>query len=670
MTRTDRRDRRDEGFTLIETVVAVMLMAIILAGVAGLLIRSTSSAAHLARTNVAAQLSDQQMELVRAVRPTETDPGASKLLDGRSQSAVEGQWADGPAELAGTDPAWDTSPSGTPAVPLRSEQTVDDQPYVLETYIGTCTQAQNPTTGVPVGPCATTVADGVLTYRVLVRVSWERGGTETCGGGDCEFLLTTLVNADGDFIFNTGADVEGPSGAADDVSVAFNTVSASFNVLTNDSPGDNGFATNPVGVTQQPANGVLSASQATGTMTYTPNANYHGVDGFVYKLTDSSGLVSEEVFVTVTVNRPPVPTAANLALTGTRGVARPVTVLSPVNAKWHGTNAVSIVTAPASGAAISISGGVISYTAPALFAGTETFRYRITDLSGQTAEAVVTVTVAPPTAANDAYGASRTGPVDFNVRSNDSPEFAAATVTIVTAPSRGTAQVVNGQVRYTATPMTPGTSDSLVYRVTNGPLTATATVTITIPPLPTAVDDTAQAVRGSAVDINVRGNDNTAFASGTVTVTNGPSHGTVAVVNGQVRYTVDPSTTATSDSLVYEVVSGGLSSSANVTITIPAPPAPTAASGTACFPNQRNRNVSIDLLALVTGPGVDGSSITIRTAPNNRYTLRSGPEPDGVVVYRTSNNQNPNNSSFTYRVTDSLGRTADGTIQLRPGTSC
>lgn len=670
MMRTNRRTRRDEGFTLIETIVAVVLMAIILSGVAGLLIRTTSSAAHLARTNVASQLSDQQMELVRSVRPTETDPGASKLLDGRTKAAVEAQWAGGPAELVGTDPAWDASPGGSPVIPLRQEQTVDGQPYVLETFIGTCTQAQNSTTGLPVGPCMTTVADGVLTYRVLVRISWERGGTENCGQGDCEFLLTTLVNADGDFIFNTGADVEGPSGAPDEVSVAFNTVSASFNVLSNDSPGDNGFATNPVGVTQQPANGVLSASQATGTMTYTPNANFHGADGFVYKLTDSSGLVSEEVFVTVTVNRPPVPTAANYTLTGTRSVARSVTVLTPINARWHGSNAVTIITPPSSGATTGVSGGVISYTAPASFAGSETFRYRITDLSGQTAEGTVTVTVAPPVARADSGGASRTGAVDFNVRTNDDPEFAGATVTITGSPSNGTAQVVANQVRYTATPMTSATSDSITYRVTNGPLTATAVITITIPALPAAVDDAVTASRTAAIDINVRANDNTAYASGTVTIVSGPSNGTATVVDNQVRYTVTAGTAAVSDSLVYRVTSGAISSTATVVITIPAPPAPTAASGTACFPNQRNRDVSINLLGLVTGAGVTGDSITITSTPNNRYTLRSGPAPSGVVTYRTASNNDPTNSSFTYRVTDSSGRTASGTINLRPGTTC
>lgn len=671
MLRTPRPTDRDEGFTLIETVAAVVLMAIVLTGVAGLLIRSTASSAYIARTNVASQLADQQMELVRSVRPTETAVATSKLLAGRTEAAVQAAWATGPAELAGTDPAWDPAATGTPAVPFRTTQTVDGQPYTLDTYIGTCTQAQNPTTGAHVGPCANSVTTGVLTYRILVRVSWERGGALSCAAEGCQFLLTTLVNADGDLIFNTGADLTGPTGGADTVGVTFNTTSASFNVLSNDSPGTNGFAVNPVGVVQQPINGTLSSSQATGTMTYTPNANYWGADGFVYKLTDSSGLVSQEIFVTINVARPPAPTAANYALAGVRGAARTVTVLTPVNPKWHDASAVTITSSPASGATVSAANGVVSYTAPALFAGTETFTYRITDLSGQTANGTITVTVPPAVAANDTGTASRTGPVLVNVRSNDSAEFATGTVTIQSGPSRGTARVVGGQVEYTVTPTTTATSDTLTYRVVNGGLSATATVTFTIPAAPKAVDDAYTVTRGSVTDFNVRSNDGTEFSTATVSIVTAPTIGTATVESNQVRYTANATTSSTGETFTYQVtLPNGLTSTASVTVSFPLPAAPTAAARTVCFPSTRNLDVSVNLLTLVTGSGVNGSSLAITTSPNSTYSHRSGPAPGGTVVYRTVNNTNPTNSSFVYRVTDQFGRTASATVNLRPGTTC
>jgi prepilin-type N-terminal cleavage/methylation domain-containing protein len=155
MTRSLRPSGRDGGFTLIETVVAVVLMGIVPHGVAGLLIRSTSSAAQIARTNVAAQLADQQMELVRSIKASEATPFASKLLAGRTEAAVQAQWASAPAALAQTTPGLGHRRHRRRRGPLRGAQTVDSQPYRIRTFIGTCRQAQSPTTARSSAPAPT-----------------------------------------------------------------------------------------------------------------------------------------------------------------------------------------------------------------------------------------------------------------------------------------------------------------------------------------------------------------------------------------------------------------------------------------------------------------------------------------------------------------------------------
>ncbi|MBF4275200.1 Ig-like domain-containing protein, partial [Vibrio anguillarum] len=71
--------------------------------------------------------------------------------------------------------------------------------------------------------------------------------------------------------------------------------SGSINVLDNDTFGDNASVT---GVTQG-ANGTVTFN-ADGTVTYTPNEDYHGSDSFTYTVTTAAGNV-ETATVNVTV---------------------------------------------------------------------------------------------------------------------------------------------------------------------------------------------------------------------------------------------------------------------------------------------------------------------------------------------------------------------------------
>jgi len=75
---------------------------------------------------------------------------------------------------------------------------------------------------------------------------------------------------------------------------------------------------------------------------------------------------------------------------------------------------------PANGSAV-ISGGAITYTPSAGFAGTDSFSYTIRDSFGQSASATVTVTVNPPglNAVNDAASTAAGTPVTINVLAND-----------------------------------------------------------------------------------------------------------------------------------------------------------------------------------------------------------------------------------------------------------
>ncbi|MEZ9390184.1 Ig-like domain-containing protein, partial [Vibrio lentus] len=83
--------------------------------------------------------------------------------------------------------------------------------------------------------------------------------------------------------------------ANNDVITTDEDTAGSINVLDNDTFGENASVT---GVTQG-TNGTVTFN-ADGTVTYTPNEDYHGSDSFTYTVTTAAGNV-ETATVNVTV---------------------------------------------------------------------------------------------------------------------------------------------------------------------------------------------------------------------------------------------------------------------------------------------------------------------------------------------------------------------------------
>ncbi|MDQ5908794.1 MAG: hypothetical protein QG599_887, partial [Pseudomonadota bacterium] len=156
-----------------------------------------------------------------------------------------------------------------------------------------------------------------------------------------------------------------------------------INVLTNDV--GTGLTIDAV---SSPGHG--SASISGNAITYTPSANFAGIDTFLYTVRDSFGQTASAT-VTVTVNAP-VLNVLNDAATTAAGT--PITVNVLANDVGTGLT-IDTVSSPGHGTAV-ISGTAITYTPTANFAGIDTFLYTVRDSFGQTASATVTVTVNPP----------------------------------------------------------------------------------------------------------------------------------------------------------------------------------------------------------------------------------------------------------------------------------
>ncbi|HEX9637847.1 MAG TPA: Ig-like domain-containing protein [Acidobacteriota bacterium] len=245
---------------------------------------------------------------------------------------------------------------------------------------------------------------------------------------------------------------------------------------------------------------------------------------------------------------------------------------------------VTEVTAPMHGTVVNNGDGTVTYTpAPDFFSPPDdSFQYTVCDPGGLCAQASVHVTVNPvndaPVANDDSATTPQDTPVTVDVLGNDSdPEGDSLAVVSVSDPPHGTA-VNNGDGTVTYTP-DPGffspPDDSFEYTVSDGGLTDTATVTVTVTQgqsnqAPVANDDSATTPQDTPVTVDVLANDSDPDGDSlTVTGVSDPANGS-AVSNGDgtVTYTPDAGFVG-SDSFSYTISDGnGGTATATVSITV------------------------------------------------------------------------------------------------------
>ncbi len=251
-------------------------------------------------------------------------------------------------------------------------------------------------------------------------------------------------------------------------------------VLGNDSD-PNGDALQAALVTA-PARGTL-ALHADGSFIYTPTANLNGPDAFTYRAGDGT-LWSDPATVSITVepvNDPPaaVDDTANTSM----NTPRVIPVLGNDTDLDGDSLTIAAVSAPSHGSA-AISGAAILYTPTTGYLGEDWFSYTISDPGGLTDTANVTVTVGAvnhaPVAASDAVTTTQNTPLTINVLANDhDPDMDTLFITDITAPAHGSAAALGAAVVYTPALDYAG-ADTFIYIVSDGQLTDTASVSVTI----------------------------------------------------------------------------------------------------------------------------------------------------------------------------------------------
>jgi hypothetical protein len=180
-----------------------------------------------------------------------------------------------------------------------------------------------------------------------------------------------------------------PPLASNDAVVIDEDGTATIDVLANDRDPDGGALS--IASVAPPLHG--TATVADGRITYRPNFNYSGSDTFSYTLVDANGLTAVGL-VSVTIRpQDDLPKALDDAKTVIIGQPVTIDVLGNDGGLGDGLLDLSILPPqPTRGtAAKSADGRAIVYT-PAR-KGSDTIRYRIVDLDGDNAEAVVRLTV-------------------------------------------------------------------------------------------------------------------------------------------------------------------------------------------------------------------------------------------------------------------------------------
>lgn len=223
--------------------------------------------------------------------------------------------------------------------------------------------------GIQYTPTAGFVGTDTFTYTI----SDGRNGTATA-------TVTVTVN-------------DNPPVAVDDAANTAAATPVTLNVLANDSDPQNDALA--LVSTTTPANGTVSFS-ANGSVTYTPNAGFAGVDTFTYVVRDSNGSTASAI-VRITVSALPpnrAPVAVDDSTNALGVIFNAIDVLANDSDPDGDTLTVLSFTQPANGQ-VTESGipGVLHYRSNPGFCGLDTFTYTVSDGRGGTATATVTVNV-------------------------------------------------------------------------------------------------------------------------------------------------------------------------------------------------------------------------------------------------------------------------------------
>jgi VCBS repeat-containing protein len=530
----------------------------------------------------------------------------------------------------------------------------------------------------PLNGSLTLNTDGTFTYTSNSDFAGLDGFSYLVSDGQGNSQVATVTIS-----VNPVNDV--PVGVNDEYTTEEDTplVIAAPGVLGNDTDAE-GDALSSV-VVSGPANGSLELN-ADGSFTYTPNADFHGTDSFSYLAND--GQADSEV-ATVTITVTPVnddPVTADDAYAVDEDTTLTVDVAGGVLANDTDVDgdplAVSLVSGPANGTLTLNADGSFEYTPTSNFNGSDSFTYSVSD-GTSSSEATVTIAVNPvndpPATVNDEYTTEEDTPLVIaapGVLANDSDVDGDPLEAILVNPPQHGSVTLNADGSFTYTPNENFNGvDGFSYLAEDGAGNSeVASVTITVSPVndaPVASEDVYATDEDTELTVDAAGgvlaNDTDVDGDAlTVEIVSGPSNGTLTLnADGSFSY-VPAADFNGSDSFVYRVSDGSLTSEATATINVNSTNDAPVGEGDE-YAVDEDGSVTVDAAGgvLANDSDVDGDALTaalVSGPANGTLTLNA----DGSFTYTPNANFN-GTDSFVYSVSDGeFTSEATATITVNP----
>ena len=410
-------------------------------------------------------------------------------------------------------------------------------------------------------------SDGSFTYQANANYSGSDSFTYRANDGTADSDVTTVS------LTVTGVN-DAPVGVANTYTLSEDTTLTGASVLANDTDVDNTNAQLSASLVSTTSNGTLIFN-SDGTFTYTPKADFFGIDSFTYKVRDPSGAESAATTVTLnitSINDAPVGAGDSYDLSEDSSL----TVAAP-GVLINDTDVDSVLqavldTAPANGTLSLNSDGSFTYTPNSNFNGVDRFTYKANDGSLSTGPITVSITVqevndAPTAPAVNTVSTSEdTASTAVTIGANDidndvltysiKPGFGPAKGTVTFDASKGTF-VYNPNANANG-------SDSFIIEISDGTAPAIEqAVSVSI----TAVNDAPTAPAEASVTTN-EDTPSSAVAIGandvdedtltySVKAGAGPAKGTVTFDAANGTFTYVPNLNANgSDSFTIEISDG------------------------------------------------------------------------------------------------------------------
>ena len=453
--------------------------------------------------------------------------------------------------------------------------------------------------------------------------------------------------------------------ANDDSATTSEDTPVNIAVLPNDSDPDDDMIT----VTLASAPNGTVVINPDGTLTYTPNANFNGIDTITYTISDGQGGTSTAL-VTITVGaQNDAPTAT--ALPPRANVDSAVINIS-VAANFADLDGDTLSFSAAGlpdGLTINPATGVISGTIAPGASQVNSGVYSVTVTASDGNGGMVStrfawaITNPAPIAVNDSAVTAEDFPVTIAVLANDSdPDGDTLSVTTASAANGSVTINADGTISYTPNANFNG-SDTITYSISDGNGgTATATVTVTVNAgndAPIARNDSATTAEDSPVTVPVLANDSDIDGDPlTVTTATAPNGTVVINPDGTITYTPNANFNGT-DTITYTISDGnGGTSTATVTVSVaPRNDPPVAVNDSATTAE----DTPVTIAPLGNDSDVDGDPLIITSAssPDGQVTINA----DGTIRFVPNPNFN-GTTTVTYTISDSKGSMSTATVSL------